>query len=86
MATTAKNIVGPQVRRLRVAHGMSQADFAARCQRGGWDVARIAIAKIENGTRCVSDSELVELARAFKQPVSELFPLRLRSVARGGAR
>ncbi len=86
MATKQKNLVGPQVRRLRVAAGMSQAALAASCQRRGWDVGRDAIAKIEGGTRWVCDLELVELAKAFKQPVSELFPLRLRSVARGGVR
>jgi DNA-binding XRE family transcriptional regulator len=86
MATTAKNIVGPQVRRLRVAAGLSQAALAAACQRRGWDISRDSVAKIEGGTRWVCDVELVELAKAFKQPVSELFPLRLRSVARGGAK
>jgi transcriptional regulator with XRE-family HTH domain len=83
MATTAKNVVGPQVRRLRVASGMSQADFAARCQRGGWDIARIAIAKIEGGTRCVSDGELLELAKAFRCPLGDLFPARVQAVVRG---
>jgi transcriptional regulator with XRE-family HTH domain len=83
MATTAKNVVGPQVRRLRVASGMSQADFAARCQRSGWDIARIAIAKIEGGTRCVSDGELLELAKAFRCPLGELFPARVQAVVRG---
>jgi transcriptional regulator with XRE-family HTH domain len=83
MATTAKNVVGPQVRRLRVARGMSQADFAARCQRSGWDVARIAIAKIEGGTRCVSDGELLELAKAFACPLAALFPTRSQALIRG---
>ena len=83
MAITAKNVVGPQVRRLRVARGMSQADFAARCQRSGWDIARIAIAKIEGGTRCVSDGELLELAKALSCPMAELFPARAQAVIRG---
>jgi hypothetical protein len=57
MATTAKNVVGPQV--------------------------RIAIAKIEGGTRCVSDGELLELAKAFRCPLGDLFPARVQAVVRG---
>ncbi len=83
MATTAKNVVGPQVRRLRVARGMSQAGLAGTCQRAGWDIGRVAIAKIEGGTRWVCDSELLELAKVFRCPLSELFPARAQAVVRG---
>lgn len=83
MATTAKNIVGPQVRRLRVARGMSQTALAAACQRRGWDVGRDAVAKIEGGTRWVCDSELLELAKALSCPLAELFPARTQALIRG---
>ena len=83
MATTAKNIVGPQVRRLRVARGMSQTALAAACQRRGWDIGRDAVAKIEGGTRWVCDAELLELTKALSCPLAELFPASAQALIRG---
>jgi DNA-binding XRE family transcriptional regulator len=83
MATKQKNLVGPQLRRMRVAVGMSQATLAAACQRRGWDVGRDAIAKIEGGTRCVTDIELLELAKAFRCPLGDLFSARVQALVRG---
>lgn len=83
MATKLKNVVGPQVRRLRAAAGLSQSALAGACQRRGWDVGRDAIAKIESGTRWVADMELLELARALACPLAELFPARAQPVVRG---
>lgn len=83
MATAAKNIVGPQVRRLRVAGGISQACLAAICQRGGGDVGRALLAKIECGIRCVEDHELLELAKALRCPLANLYPARAQAVIRG---
>ena len=62
MSDEPLNISGPVVRRLRVERGMSQPDFAAACQRAGWDVSRDIIARIEGGSKLVRDSELVKLA------------------------
>lgn len=72
-----RNIVGPQVMRIRSGKNMSQADLAAACQLRGWDVSRGVIARIEGRVRWVADSELIKLAHALKVPVSALFPLRL---------
>jgi len=77
------NIVGPQVRRLRTAAGLSQPALAAACQRRGWDIERDTIAKIEGGRRWVGDSELIELARALGRPLVDLFPARVQTVVRG---
>ena len=65
MGAQHKNIVGPQVRRLRVEAGLSQAALAAACQRLGWDIDRNTIAKIEGRLRWVGDFELVYLAKAL---------------------
>ncbi|MDX2082093.1 MAG: helix-turn-helix transcriptional regulator [Terrimicrobiaceae bacterium] len=73
MSNAPRNIVGPQVRRLRVALEISQPELAGRCQRLGWDVGRDAIAKIEGGSRWVADCELVYLARALECSLLELF-------------
>jgi transcriptional regulator with XRE-family HTH domain len=83
MATTPKNVVGPQVRRLRTAAGLSQSALAGACQRLGWDVGRDAIAKIEAGTRWVADVELLELAKVLACPMAALFPARAQSIIRG---
>ena len=39
--------------------------LTARCSRVGWDVAENTIAKVEAQIRCVSDREIVCLARAL---------------------
>ena len=83
MPKAPKNIVGPQVRRLRNASGMSQNALAAACQRCGWDIERDTISKIEGGRRWVGDAELVELAKALRRPVVDLFPAKVQALVRG---
>jgi transcriptional regulator with XRE-family HTH domain len=68
------NIVGPQVRRIRYQQGLTQPAFAAKCQLIGWDISREGIAKIESQVRCVSDIELLKLAKALRVHFSVLFP------------
>jgi transcriptional regulator with XRE-family HTH domain len=60
-----KNLVGPNVRRLRDARGLSQEKLAAKCQLIGWDISREGIAKIEGRVRHVDDFEMVYLCRVF---------------------
>jgi transcriptional regulator with XRE-family HTH domain len=69
-----KNIVGPQIVALRNELGWSQTKLAEVCQLQGWDVSRGVIARIEGRIKWVCDTELLELARALKVPVPELFP------------
>jgi transcriptional regulator with XRE-family HTH domain len=71
---TGRNIVGPQIRRLRFERNLSQPAFAAKCQGLGWDVGRDTVAKIEAGSRWVGDFELVYLARALGVSLLTLFP------------
>lgn len=61
----AKNISGRMVRKLRMESGLSQEQFAAKCQRMGWDIGRDTVAKIELQTRCVTDIEILKLAMAL---------------------
>lgn len=70
------NMVGPQVRRLREAAGLTQEQVAARCQRYGLDITRGTLAKIEARVRSVSDHEIPFLARALSVPITALFPAR----------
>lgn len=55
------NAIGATLRRLRNAHDWSQEDLAGRCQRRGWDIDRVIVAKIESQLRAVSDRELLKL-------------------------
>jgi len=73
MTTQPRNIVGPQVRRLRVAANLSQPALAAACQRIGWDIDRNTIAKIEGRLRWVGDFELIHLSKALKCRLGDLF-------------
>lgn len=68
------NLVGPQVRRLRVERGWSQAKLAMQLQLRGLDIGREFIAQIEAQTHCVRDRDLHHLARALEVDLSRLFP------------
>ena len=80
-----RNIAGPLVRRLRAQQGITQQEFAARCQRLGWDLSRDTLAKVESQMRWLSDFELAFLAEALAVPLDLLMPERgevLRKTAR----
>lgn len=68
-----KNLVGEYVRRLRNEIGLSQAELAARCQRQGWDIDRFTVARIEAGSRWVGDFEVIELAKALRASLLQLY-------------
>jgi len=87
MATPSQNLVGPHVRRLRTAAGLSQEALAAKLQVAGWDLSRGGLSKIEAGLRRVNDAELWVLSHTLSCPIAELFPIRpkrLASVLRQG--
>jgi hypothetical protein len=45
----------------------------ARCSGVGWDVSENTIAKIEAQIRCVTDGEIVFLAKALRVNVQDVF-------------
>ena len=65
-------MIGPTLRLLREAEGLTQAEFAARLQLAGWDISRETLAKVESQFRCVTDRELVRFAEALEVDPSEL--------------
>ena len=69
---TDQNMIGPMLRSLREAEGLTQAEFAARLQLAGWDISRETLAKVESQVRCVTDRELVRFADALQVEPSEL--------------
>jgi len=68
-----QNRVGPVVRKIRYQRGMTQAMFTARCNRIGWDVGENTIAKIEAQIRCITDKEIVFLAKALGVKIQDIF-------------
>jgi transcriptional regulator with XRE-family HTH domain len=79
MQRNARNIIGPQLRRIRNERGLSQPEFAEMLQRNGWDISRDIIAKIEDQRRWVADFEVAFLADVLKVSVPDLFASRGRS-------
>jgi len=71
---TPANIVGPQIRKRRDELGLTQEEFAAQCQLGGLDISRGTLSQIEAQLRCVTDDELLALARVLKVTTDNLFP------------
>ena len=65
-------MIGPALRSLREAEGLTQAELAARLQLSGWDISRETLAKVESQVRCVTDRELVRFAEALDVDPSEL--------------
>ncbi|MDR1281291.1 MAG: helix-turn-helix transcriptional regulator [Opitutaceae bacterium] len=61
----SKNASGPTVKLYRDKLGLSQEELAVKCQLMGWLIGRGVIAKIETGTRCVDDIELLKLAKVL---------------------
>lgn len=69
-----QNLVGWQVRRLRLQQRLTQPALAARCQVVGYDLSRESLAKIEGRIRTVTDAEVVLLAQALRVPFILLYP------------
>jgi transcriptional regulator with XRE-family HTH domain len=69
-----RNIVGGQLQKIRLEKDISQTELSAINQRKGWNISRYTIAKIESGSRCVTDFELVLLAESLQIRVADLFP------------
>jgi transcriptional regulator with XRE-family HTH domain len=73
-ADASKNVCGSNVARIRYRAGITQSQLAARCNLLGWDITREGIAKIEGGTRCVTDYEMTALAKVLRVEMRELIP------------
>ena len=69
---TEQNMIGPTLRSLREAEGLTQAELAGRLQLACWDISRETLAKVESQVRCVTDRELVRFAEALEVNPSEL--------------
>ena len=72
-----RNVVGLEIRRLREARGWSQADLARELQLAGWDVERTVLTKIELRRRCLTDYELLVLAKTLGVTLNDFVPKRV---------
>ena len=72
-AMEKKNIIGPQVRKIRASQGLSQDALATKCNIIGWDISRGTLAKIESQVRRVTDSEVALIAKALKIRIQDLY-------------
>ena len=72
--STPSNLVGHNIRKLRVAREWTQEILAARCNLGGCDITRGTLAKIEAEIRGINDRELITIASVLGVAVEELFP------------
>lgn len=68
------NVVGKEIQKRRYALGLTQEKFAAQCQLNGLDMSRGTISQIEAQVRCVSDTELFQLASVLGVSIDSLFP------------
>jgi transcriptional regulator with XRE-family HTH domain len=69
-----QNIVGPRIKLLRRERGLTQSMLAARCGLLGWDIGENVVTKIETRVRCVTDAELICLAKALNTDANDLLP------------
>ena len=69
-----QNLIGPTVRKLRMAAKLSQEALAARLQVAGWDITRGGLSKIEARIRRVNDAEVLVLATVLKCGLADLYP------------
>ncbi|EOB6240658.1 helix-turn-helix transcriptional regulator [Vibrio vulnificus] len=67
------NIIGLQMKAIRKRLKITQSDLSAKCCVLGFDCTRVTIAKIELGTRQVTDLEAKVVSQALKVSVQELF-------------
>lgn len=65
--------LGQNIRRLRMARGLTQEQLSAQLQVRGCDVTRSALAKIEVGQRHIYPDEIRLLREILKVSYEEIF-------------
>lgn len=67
------NTIGPKIKKLREAQGLTQEELAARCNLLKWDISRGTLAKVEAQVRRVTDDEVELFAQALNAEIKELY-------------
>lgn len=68
------NLVGPQVKKLRMLRGWTQEMLSEQLRLAGWDVSTASLADLEVRMLPVADHHLFFLAKIFEVPMREIFP------------
>ena len=67
-----KNIIGKNVKKIRLEKHLTQNDLAMKLQLKGYEFDRITILRIENGQRFVPDYEIKLLCEVLEVSYSSL--------------
>ena len=70
----AMNMVGDQVKKLRISKKMSQQTLSNKLEMMAIYICRGSISRIEDKLRTVTDIELYGLAKVLGVSIEELFP------------
>lgn len=67
------NTIGPKIKALREAQGLTQEAFTVRCNLLEWDISRGTLAKVESQVRRVTDDEVALFAKALGVEIGKLY-------------
>lgn len=68
----SKNIIGKNLKKIRLERNLTQSDIAAALQLKGYEFDRITILRIENGLRFVPDYEVKILCEVLRVSYEDL--------------
>lgn len=68
-----KNLVGSKVKQLRQEKGLSQQQLSDKLETLAIYICRGSISRIEDGSRTVTDIELMGLSQILSTPVEDFF-------------
>ncbi len=68
-----KNLVGNKVKQLRQEKGLSQQQLSDKLETLAIYICRGSISRIEDGSRTVTDIELMGLSQILSTPVEDFF-------------
>lgn len=68
-----RNLIGINLKKIRIFNGLSQEQLVARLNLLGLDLDRTSLSRIENQNREVYDYELVYFSKALKVNIIDLY-------------
>jgi len=70
----AKNVFGPQLKKMRLERDLSATEVIAQLNVLGWDVANSSYSQLEAGDRILGDLELLLILKVLKTEFRDLKP------------
>jgi transcriptional regulator with XRE-family HTH domain len=67
-----KNVIGTRLRRMRERHGITHVQMLDLLRAGGWDLDPATLSRIEQGTRTLTDIEILAFLHALGRKWAEL--------------